>query len=252
MEFNVVKEPELYDIFNSKCTDDIPMYLSLFSDSKRVLELGIGTGRIAIPLVNCGISVIGIDNSSEMLQGLKEKINSGCCKYPKNLIVYKQDFCHLSIQENFEFAFFPFCTFNYLLTIAQQEQALISLKKYLNKSKVIFDLMSIHTFPDMLYNRHKIYHDTISVDNTSICIYTSSAFDQSTQLFTQERIFKYFRANDMIGEKHVKMVNRIFFLGEFEQLLTKCGYKILDIFGNYNLAPYNRSSPSLIVVASLI
>jgi SAM-dependent methyltransferase len=38
-----------------------------------VLELGIGTGRLALPLVEHGLSVHGIDGSAEMLRLLREK-----------------------------------------------------------------------------------------------------------------------------------------------------------------------------------
>jgi SAM-dependent methyltransferase len=39
----------------------------------RVLELGVGTGRIALPLVDAGIDVDGIDASSDMLDALRAK-----------------------------------------------------------------------------------------------------------------------------------------------------------------------------------
>ncbi len=39
----------------------------------RVLELGIGTGRLALPLVARGIEVHGVDGSAEMVAKLREK-----------------------------------------------------------------------------------------------------------------------------------------------------------------------------------
>ena len=41
--------------------------------SGRVLELGVGTGRIALPLVDAGVDVAGIDASREMLDALRAK-----------------------------------------------------------------------------------------------------------------------------------------------------------------------------------
>lgn len=37
------------------------------------LEIGIGTGRIALPLIQSGIRVVGVDISAEMLRRLREK-----------------------------------------------------------------------------------------------------------------------------------------------------------------------------------
>jgi SAM-dependent methyltransferase len=41
-----------------------------------VLELGVGTGRLALPLVDAGLSVVGIDASKEMLDALRAKPDS--------------------------------------------------------------------------------------------------------------------------------------------------------------------------------
>src|SRR3954451_7422114 len=39
----------------------------------RALEFAIGTGRIALPLAECGVPVAGIDNSEAMLDRLRAK-----------------------------------------------------------------------------------------------------------------------------------------------------------------------------------
>ena len=43
------------------------------SSTGRGLELGVGTGRIALPLVDAGLEVVGIDASREMLDALRAK-----------------------------------------------------------------------------------------------------------------------------------------------------------------------------------
>ncbi|MEO8692019.1 MAG: class I SAM-dependent methyltransferase [Acidimicrobiales bacterium] len=42
----------------------------------RVLELGVGTGRIALPLAHAGLDVVGIDASGEMLAVLRAKTDA--------------------------------------------------------------------------------------------------------------------------------------------------------------------------------
>ena len=42
----------------------------------RVLELGVGTGRIAVPLAKAGCEVVGIDLSAHMLAALAQRIES--------------------------------------------------------------------------------------------------------------------------------------------------------------------------------
>jgi SAM-dependent methyltransferase len=47
--------------------------LAEFADGGPVLELGVGTGRLALPLVERGLDVHGIDGSAEMLELLAKK-----------------------------------------------------------------------------------------------------------------------------------------------------------------------------------
>ncbi|MGJ8629141.1 MAG: class I SAM-dependent DNA methyltransferase [Sulfitobacter sp.] len=65
---------ELYDvIYGTEASSTEIDALEKLAEGGRVLELGVGTGRIAIPLANRGLSVAGIDNSVEMLSKLSSK-----------------------------------------------------------------------------------------------------------------------------------------------------------------------------------
>ncbi len=57
----------------SRATTDLLAFQ--LRDCKRVLEVGIGTGLMALPLVKHGFHVDGIDLSEPMLQRLREKIS---------------------------------------------------------------------------------------------------------------------------------------------------------------------------------
>jgi SAM-dependent methyltransferase len=59
----------IYDQFAADMTEDVPFYVALAEKSRGpVVELAVGTGRVAIPIVErTGRRVIGIDVSAEML-----------------------------------------------------------------------------------------------------------------------------------------------------------------------------------------
>jgi SAM-dependent methyltransferase len=58
----------LYDAWSRSVREDIDFYVAEAKRSKGpVVELGVGTGRIAIPIAQAGIDVIGIDSSEGML-----------------------------------------------------------------------------------------------------------------------------------------------------------------------------------------
>ena len=59
---------ELYDPWSASVVEDVAFYLE---EARRsggpVVELGVGTGRIAVPIAADGIRVIGVDSSRGML-----------------------------------------------------------------------------------------------------------------------------------------------------------------------------------------
>jgi SAM-dependent methyltransferase len=59
---------ELYDPWSRSVTEDISFYVETAQAAGgTVVELGVGTGRIAIPTAAAGIRVIGVDSSTSML-----------------------------------------------------------------------------------------------------------------------------------------------------------------------------------------
>lgn len=59
---------ELYDPWSASVVEDVGFYLGEARRSRGpVVELGVGTGRIAIPIAAEGIRVIGVDSSRGML-----------------------------------------------------------------------------------------------------------------------------------------------------------------------------------------
>jgi SAM-dependent methyltransferase len=64
----------IYDPWSRSVTEDVPFYLD---EARRtggpVVELGVGTGRIAVPIASDGIRVIGVDSSPGMLAVCAER-----------------------------------------------------------------------------------------------------------------------------------------------------------------------------------
>lgn len=59
----------LYDPWSASVVEDVAFYLEEARRSRGpVLELGVGTGRIAVPIAADGIRVIGVDSSRAMLE----------------------------------------------------------------------------------------------------------------------------------------------------------------------------------------
>jgi SAM-dependent methyltransferase len=64
----------LYDPWSASVTEDVEFYVDLAVESGGpIVELGVGTGRIAVPVAQAGIEVIGVDSSAGMLAVCRER-----------------------------------------------------------------------------------------------------------------------------------------------------------------------------------
>jgi hypothetical protein len=64
----------LYDPWSTSVIEDISFYVDeAVASGGPVLELGVGTGRIAIPTAAAGVHVIGVDSSAGMLEVCEQR-----------------------------------------------------------------------------------------------------------------------------------------------------------------------------------
>lgn len=88
--------------------------LAGLADGGRVLELAIGTGRVAVPLLERGVEVVGIELSQPMVEVLRTKVSD------ERLPVVLGDMATATAPGEFSLVYLVFNTISNLLT--QQEQ----------------------------------------------------------------------------------------------------------------------------------
>ncbi len=143
---------ELYSEFDS---ESIKLLTDLAGDGP-ALELGIGTGRIALPLLENGINVQGIDASEAMLSRLRSK------KGGNEIDVLIGSFADFEIGRQFRLIYVAFNTFFALLTQEEQVQCFQSVSEHLSPDGVFV----IEAFvPDM--GRFDAAHQTVRAVSVS-------------------------------------------------------------------------------------
>jgi SAM-dependent methyltransferase len=91
-------------------TDETVAFLAELAGKGYVLELGIGTGRVALPLAARGLQVTGIDASPAMVAKLREK--PGGSRLP----VIPGNFADVAVEGRFTLVYVVFNTFFGLLS----------------------------------------------------------------------------------------------------------------------------------------
>ncbi|MGH9172144.1 MAG: class I SAM-dependent methyltransferase [Acidimicrobiales bacterium] len=102
------------DMFEPTAVDPVVSFLANLAGGGRALELGIGTGRIALPLHRRGVQVHGIDFSAAMVAQLRAKPGAG------DIPVTIGDFATTKVGGTFSLAYLVFNTIMNLTT--QEEQ----------------------------------------------------------------------------------------------------------------------------------
>ena len=102
------------DMFDPAVVDPVVDLLVEFAGSGRALELGIGTGRIALPLAQRGVPVHGIEMSKAMVARLRAKPGG------EDIGVTIGDFATTTVDGTFSVAYLVFNTIMNLTTQAAQ------------------------------------------------------------------------------------------------------------------------------------
>jgi len=90
-----------------------------------VLELGIGTGRLALPLADEGLEVHGIDASQDMVDQLRSKPGGD------RILVAIGDFADVEIDGRFSLVFVAFNAFFVLLDVETQQRCFANVAAHL-------------------------------------------------------------------------------------------------------------------------
>jgi SAM-dependent methyltransferase len=102
------------EMFNPEVVDPVVDFLVELAGKGRALELGIGTGRIALPLAQRGVPVHGIDLSKAMVARLRAKPGG------EDIGVTIGDFATTTVDGPFSVAYLVFNTISNLTTQAAQ------------------------------------------------------------------------------------------------------------------------------------
>ncbi len=99
--------------------DDISFYLQQVPHAQaRVLELGCGTGRVLLPLVEQSAFILGVDRSEAMLADLPEKLRKADVS-PERACVALADIIDFALGQQFDLITAPFRVMQNLATDAE-------------------------------------------------------------------------------------------------------------------------------------
>ncbi len=243
---------DIYDGVFSYVVNDIPFYVDEARNAEGlILELGCGTGRVAIPMALNGARVIGIDSSAAMLERAREKAYETDAS---NLKLVQADIRDFELEEKFSLVVIPFRSFLSLLSVEDELRTLSNIKRHLEPGgKVALDIF----VPDlnMLVQEGDVpYHFKDVVDPATgqrLVIWNQASYDPFSQIMSIRTTIEKL---DDLGYVSSKMYRdfslRYIFRWEMHHLLRSCGFDVLAFYGDFERGEFYEGSTDMIWIAT--
>lgn len=243
----------IYDSVFSYVRDDIPFYVDAARDADGlVLELGCGTGRVAVPIAEAGIDVVALDSSAAMLDVARAKAQS-LAPGAGTLTLVQADMRDFSLDPGFALVIIPFRGFLSLLTVEDQISALQNIKRHLApRGKLAFNIF----VPDLdrLTQEGEVpyhYRDVTDLDAGSrLVLWNQSSYDNHNQVIDTRMIIEELDGDGAVARRlyrdfRLRYVHR----WEMHHLLELCGFEVLDLYGDFDRSPFDETSAEMVWVA---
>jgi SAM-dependent methyltransferase len=248
---------EFYDHFAPhQDRQDVAFFVDMARESGGpVLEVGCGTGRVLIPTAQAGIEIVGLDYSQAMLSTCRDKLSREPAAVRSRVEVVLGDMRLFDLGTTFSLITMPFRPFQHLISVEDQLSCLASIRSHLvDGGRLILDLLN----PDLnrlvdekSLDEHGFEEPFDMPDGRTVTRRDRTAsWDLSNQLQDFEMIY-YVVHTDGREERLVRSCPfRYLFRFEAEHLLARSGFKVEDVYADYDKSPYGSKYPGeLIFVA---
>jgi SAM-dependent methyltransferase len=132
----------IYDPWSRSVREDVGFYVDhALASGGPVVELAVGTGRIAVPIAEAGVSVIGVDSSPEMLAVARAAAEAAGVSERLDLRV--GDLREPPVRERVPLAICPFRSLLHMATEAEKLRALRAARELLEpRGRFVFDVFA--------------------------------------------------------------------------------------------------------------
>jgi SAM-dependent methyltransferase len=209
-----------------------------------LLELGCGTGRIAIPLAGRGHAVTGIDRSESMLAEARRKGAAAGVAIDWQYA----DMPSFALGRQFKLAIIANNALCHLLTLADFEQSMAAIRSHLvEDGRLIIDVF-VPNLALLLRTEDQLepFSEYEAPDGSGRVIVTSrSRYDPAAQTRYNTTYYRYpNRADEVAGS----LTMRMYFPQELDALFKCNGFRIEYKYGGFDRRPFDALSTMQLLI----
>lgn len=184
----------------------------------RILEAGVGTGRMLIPLIDNGYIVDGVDSSAEMLKQCRANLD----EHEVEALLYEQDLVDLSLPHRYDAIIMPTGSFC-LLPKERVKKVLKNFYNHLNAGgQLIVDLEMPVSFKEGVISTSSF---SMTEDMGIILTSYSEKIDWLNQRTSSINRYELVEKGKVIKTEISNFILYWYGISEFEILLSHLNYK---------------------------
>ena len=242
-----------YDQAYRRRRQDVRFYTDLAIESGGpVLELGVGTGRVALSIARRGIEIVGVEPMASMLERAEERVQRLPHTARDRIELRQGDLRKLRLRRRFPLVVAPFNVWNHLYTRSDIERGFRTVRHHLRRGgRFAFDVLlpdpgSLARDPSKRYRGGSVPHPR---DGIRYRYSEYFSYDAASQIETVMMDFEH--PTDPKRSFCTPLTQRQFFPAELEALLHYNGFAIESHEGDFDGEPIGRATESQVVIARM-
>jgi SAM-dependent methyltransferase len=220
-----------------------------------VLEVACGTGRIAIDLARQGLQVTGFDLSNEMLE-VARRMSAGM----QNLRWERADMRSFDLGAHYGLVLIPGHAFQFMLTPTDQLACLACIKRHLLPGGRLVIHVD-HQDMGWLWDLYKVDGSKFErvrevphpESGTPLVVSQAWAYEPATQTASASTVWEERDTHGNVLQRWERgpVALHCIFRFEMGHLLSRAGFSIRALYGNFERAPLQDDSSEMIWIAEL-
>jgi SAM-dependent methyltransferase len=241
-----------YDAENQDMTADLALYSALLDEvGGPVLDVGCGTGRVALHLAGEGARVVGLDASTEMLKRAQARL-AGCAALAGQVVFREANVIDFESREQFGLAVVAYNGFMHLQRQTEQLAALERIAAVLHDDGLlVIDLPNACEAYAAEDEEGVVFERTFTDPESGATVMQQSIsqIDRTAQLLSVTWIYDVIGPEGTVRRTLVPLVLRYVFPAEMDLLLTCAGLRRRQLYGDYDRSAFVDGCPRMIVLA---
>ncbi len=248
------EDPAYYSDTYDWRDEDVLYYRDVAVKHGRVLEHGIGNGRVALPMARAGVEVTGIDHSAAMLDHFRELLEKEPPAVRKRITLHQGDVRTTRLRKRFPLVICPFNAALHLYTREDVEGWLARVREHLEPGgELVFDI-SMPIPKDLARDPKRAYRVAPFQHPTAGRVAYREHFDydrvrqiQFVSMFFEPAPRKGRTSKGQITEPFMTpLAQRQFFPQEMEALLHYNGFDVKELYGDFERGPLVQTSDIMV------